>query len=162
MLVTKLATSFLNYNIKKFSLLWKIILPSHPILTSFPSNSSNFKPPNSSKHIFQHQRKNVVKYTRNTNYFYTKKDGDPLPCLNHIQVDGYPLEGVDCHDFIHINCYEGIINKCNICSLQQHICMLSTMSQPKLSHQCFWKGFSPLATTSKDSCPRNQSWDIHE
>ncbi len=67
----KKATFSLNYNLAFVQLPWKTMFPSLPILTNFPPNSSNPKPPNIST-----SKKNDVKFVKNTKYFYTKKDGD--------------------------------------------------------------------------------------
>jgi hypothetical protein len=79
MLLTKLATSFLKYNIKPFLLLWKKILPSHPILIGFPSDSFNSKHQTQANIYFNIREKMLLDMLKTPFFFYRKKDGDPLP-----------------------------------------------------------------------------------
>jgi hypothetical protein len=80
----------------------------------------------------------------------------PFPCLNHIQVDGYSLDVFNCHDFIHINCYEGNILT-NVIFVAFNITQCAwPLPCPNQSYYTndFWKGFSPstIVTSTLYSC----------
>jgi hypothetical protein len=97
--VRKCATFSLNCKVTLDLWPWNTLFPSHLMLTSLPTSSSNFNPPYSTKH----QRKDVIKCAWHTHYLYTKKDRNPFPLLYHIHVDKKPLGIIDCHNFIGKN-----------------------------------------------------------
>ncbi len=81
-----------------------------PITTHVDNLSSQFFKSKATKiqTSFNHQNKYVI--SKDSNCFNIEVDWNPFPSLNNIQMDGQPLNIINCYDFISKNV--NVSNKC--------------------------------------------------